>query len=130
MAVIERNGMKFEAKSDLEPITYINKKDLKAGMEIIGSFEGTFTAKSKFNADGQLLVKIRTADGLKALPGHGNLPSRMKTIATGTSVLVIYKGMQLAKSGKFAGRPVHTYEVYPAVSGTASSTDKLKKQIG
>ena len=78
--------------------------------------EGTFvdSMPNRYNAE-KLDFKFETEDGKTIiLNGGGNLAYNMKLVNIGDYVQVIYHGKQEAKGGKYAGTPMHQFEVLTA----------------
>lgn len=109
--------------ADFEPInTYYQftaRKDgtvgekarvLTKGTKIFGTFEGSFT-KTQNNKFKKPTHKIRTAEGLVALPSSGQLDKLIAQVEEGAKILVTYNGKQEIKRGTYAGSLAHTFDV-------------------
>jgi hypothetical protein len=83
---------------------------LKAGDKVEGTYAGNFTNK-KF---GNLVHKVVTAKGLVALPNATQLNNALKGIAEGTKLLIQYNGKNVIKTGKYAGKAAHSFDVFAA----------------
>lgn len=105
--------------SSLEPIsTYFQYGPLKDGApptakqlakdtEILGEYAGTMTTK-KF---GTVYHKVRTGNGLVAVPGSGRLNGLMSRVPVGAEVQIIYRGKDKIEKGQFAGKAAHSFLV-------------------
>lgn len=83
---------------------------LEAGTTLLGAYAGSYENK-KF---GNTVHKLRTDKGLVALPNATQLNNALKGIVEGTQIAVTYNGKKVIKTGKFAGKQAHTFEVYSA----------------
>lgn len=84
-----------------------NAAQLNAGDDITGTYDGSFTTK-KF---GTTYYKVRTAEGLVAVPGTGQLKSLMGKVAEGATVKISYNGKEKITKGAMAGKQAHKFFV-------------------
>ena len=106
------NGGNFE-----EIIAYYQFKPSKTGSPktrvlaqndtIDGTYEGSFVA-GKYK---KMTHKVRTAEGLVALPSAGRLDKLMARVAQGATVKVTYRGKTTIETGEFAGSEAHNFLV-------------------
>jgi len=93
------------------PTTPIPKAGvMETGQTITGAYAGSYENK-KF---GNLVHKVKTDKGLVALPNAAQLNNALKGIVEGTQVAVTYLGKKPIKTGKFAGKLSHTFDIYSA----------------
>jgi hypothetical protein len=77
--------------------------------------EGIYVGSVKNEMSGKDDQKFQLEDGSTAIiNGAGNLGARLKDIPLNTAVLVRYGGRTKMKSGKFAGKEVHNFDVLVA----------------
>lgn len=83
---------------------------LNAGDALEGVYAGSYENK-KF---GNTVHKLRTAEGLVALPNATQLNNALKGITEGTKLYIVYNGKNKIQTGKFAGKEAHSFEVSAA----------------
>jgi hypothetical protein len=83
---------------------------LSKGQSIEGTYAGSYENK-KF---GNTVHKVRTAAGLVALPNATQLNNALKGITEGTKLVIVYNGKNQIKTGKFAGKEAHAFDVFAA----------------
>lgn len=114
--VVKNDGFEDVGTNNFEPIVAyyqftVPKSDrgrqINVGDEFIGSYDGSFKGKTY----GNLTHKLKTAEGIIGLPSAGQLDKLLGQVAPGTLVKVTYKGKQLIKDGKFAGKQAHGFSV-------------------
>lgn len=98
---------RFYQTTALKPTAGPLSAQLNAGDNIRGTYEGKFITK-KFNTT---YYKIRTSEGLVAVPGSGQLNSLMARVADGSDVQITYKGKEVIAKGQFAGKSAHSFSV-------------------
>lgn len=106
-AIVAKEG------AELPEITYIRMGQHQAGAILV---EGIYLGaeENKLYAP-KLDFKFKTADGKEVVVNEGgNLAYRMKDIAAGTLVRIIYNGKQIMTKGKFKGKPSHNVDVLVA----------------
>lgn len=81
---------------------------LVAGAEILGTYDGNFTTKGQYPTT---YYKVRTLNGLVAVPSTGQLKSTMSKIPVGAEVQIVYKGKEKMAKGAFAGKAAHSFDV-------------------
>lgn len=74
---------------------------------ILGIYEGSFITK-KFSTT---YYKIRTAEGLVAVPGPTQLRNAMAKVALNAEVQITYRGKNIVDKGNFAGKEAHSFLV-------------------
>jgi len=82
-------------------------RQLQAGSEVTGTYEGSFTGKTY----GNTVHKVRTSEGLVGIPGSGQLDKLLSSVANGNIVKIVYNGKSAIKEGKFAGKLAHNFAV-------------------
>lgn len=88
--------------------SYVKAKDLKAGTTISGIFRGTF--EDKFE---KLNHRLEQADGSTiVINGTTQLNNLIAKVSEGTKLDVVYKGKSTIKSGKYAGKEAHSFDVF------------------
>ena len=83
---------------------------LAKGQSIEGTYQGFYVNK-KF---GNNVHKVKTAAGLVALPNATQLNNALKGVTEGTKLVIIYNGKNAIKTGQFAGKQSHSFDVYAA----------------
>lgn len=83
---------------------------LKEGDVIEGTYLGSPVSKT-FDKP---FHKIRTTKGIVALPSAGQLDKAFTEVPVGTDVKVVYKGKISITTGKYAGKPAHSFDVFAA----------------
>lgn len=81
---------------------------LNKGDVFEGTYDGSFESK---NYAGQYTHKVRTAEGLIALPGAAQLNNGLSKVPKGAQVQVVYNGKTTIETGKFAGKQAHSFQV-------------------
>lgn len=99
--------VRYYQTSDLRPNATPLAAKLNVGDEILGVYAGNFVTK-KFNTT---YYKVRTQDGLVAVPGSGQLNKLMSKVAEGAEVKISYKGKETIEKGPMAGKQAHSFFV-------------------
>jgi hypothetical protein len=77
---------------------------------IKGTYAGSFENKKY----GHTVHKVRTDKGLVALPNAAQLNNALKGVTEGTELVIVYKGKNTIKTGKFQGKQAHSFDVFAA----------------
>jgi len=96
---------------------WLQPKQMKVDESLEGVYVDSFFKKTGVNADtgkdeGWTAHKVKRADGkLCAIYGTGGLDYRMKQVAKGAKIKIIYKGKDKVTDGKLKGKSVHQFLV-------------------
>lgn len=104
------DGTVFKSANAASDTTYVRLGQLSKGDTVV---EGIFigTSQNTMYKD-KLDYKFKGADGKSIVVNEGgNLKARMKDIAAGTLVMIIYQGKQKITKGAMAGKEAHNVEV-------------------
>lgn len=80
---------------------------MEVNQTIKGIYDGSFVA-GKFE---RTTHKIKTEEGIVALPSAGQLDKLLANVPAGATVAVTYRGKKEMESGKYAGRSAHNFLV-------------------
>lgn len=98
--------------------TYIRPGQLTKGSVIAGIYRGSF--EDRFE---KLNYRLEQADkSMKVVNGSGLLDNLMQRVNIGDSIEIVYTGKQALKTGKFAGKEAHGFEVFKMTDADATKT--------
>lgn len=89
-------------------------KQLTPDSEVLGVYEGSFQQKGKTKAGKPFTTtyfKVRTSEGLVAVPSATQLANRMALVPQGAEVQIIYRGYKVIEKGDRAGDSAHSFLV-------------------
>lgn len=113
--VTTESGKTYKSASANADIKFIRPSALTNDNKGDTLVEGIYIGPIKNEMTGKDDQKFMLEDGSTAIiNGAGNLGARLKDIPANTAVLVQYEGRQKLKTGKFAGKEVHNFNVLVA----------------
>lgn len=121
VSAVPEGMKKISGGGALEPIQYYSfsvptkegstTKVIAPGTTLSGVYKGKFVGKNFGNTTHKLLLDNGELAGI---PGPTQLNNALAKVEEGTKVAIVYNGKVTIKTGPFAGKQSHAFEVYSA----------------